>query len=150
MSANEVKLLPCPFCGSEAKQATECENGKGWVFCSNCGACSRIAQHIDHAIAYWNNRTLPAPVSEGWADISTAPRDGTSILVVGGTYYSDGGGAGSDFDFELKEPTISNWFRDGWHIGYGEAYNDEKWAEPTHWRPLPAPPAVKQSTKEEL
>jgi len=60
-----------------------------------------------------------------WQPIETAPRDGTLILIAGGTFF------GVD---------IAAWRRDGWCGGYGAEYDGEYWHKPTHWMPLPPPP----------
>lgn len=77
-----------------------------------------------------------------WQPIETAPKD-RSILVVGGTWSSDGGGSGMcDNDYPLTQSVIACWQRDGWCMGNGDAYNEEWWATPTHWMPLPPPPSA--------
>lgn len=71
---------------------------------------------------------------DGWLPIESAPRDGTYVLLFG----------------ELEQPYVSNYdtFRDG----FGDKYTG--WVSPdagelgpglmspTHWRPLPQPPAM--------
>jgi len=63
--SDEVKLLPCPFCGGEAKVAgydicsfevacTDCKAGVGWVV---------DYQFKADAIAAWNRRAAAEPVS---------------------------------------------------------------------------------------
>ena len=73
-----------------------------------------------------------------WAGIESAPKD-VSILVCGGTWYSDGGGDSSE-DFPMRGVHIADWKSDGWQIGYGSRYDEEYWAEPKYWMPLPSPP----------
>lgn len=73
-----------------------------------------------------------------WRDISTAPRDGTDILVF-------------DAD-ELGLPdtaccTVVRWYGGEWAIvGYGGPIVEEDgWVRtfmPTHWMPLPDPPVT--------
>ena len=65
-----------------------------------------------------------------WKDISTAPRDGTWIMVYWPT-MSIGMFPFTVFWDEGWEPA-SNYARD-----YGEVY-------PTHWMPLPKPPTEKE------
>lgn len=64
--------------------------------------------------------------SEGWQDISTAPKDGTHILVS-------------------REPMLTtsvHWFDDSWQlsVNYIGDHSDyvEHWGQPTHWMPLPS------------
>jgi hypothetical protein len=47
-----------------------------------------------------------------WRDISTAPRDGTRVLIVGGN----------------------------WLAAVIASADGKLWGQPTHWRPLPLPP----------
>ena len=58
-----------------------------------------------------------------WQPISTAPRDGTHILVC----------APSVIRPALAAYDVSGWAR----IGLGDLHY-----EPTHWQPLPAVPSV--------
>lgn len=75
-----------------------------------------------------------APAVAGWHPIETAPKDGTIILLVGGTYH------GNPFPgyWELRpfspgRPWVS-------------VVNDRRLYEhvPTHWMPLPAAPAKQE------
>lgn len=57
-----------------------------------------------------------------WQPIETAPRDGTRVLT---------------FRRDFSESYAVAWFgRGGWIPVNGSA-----WPEPTHWAPLPEPPA---------
>lgn len=61
--AEEVKLLPCPFCGGEGKPA-ECESGafydspfKPWeIVCQGCGISGPLEDTQAAAITAWNTR----------------------------------------------------------------------------------------------
>lgn len=70
----------------------------------------------------------PEPVVDGWRDIATAPKDGTSILV-----WADG----------YDRPEVVRWAVrrgvGGWLGGDNSIFDDT----PTHWMPLPQPPEVK-------
>lgn len=61
------ELLPCPFCGGEAKDATDgsCDCcGKRVNGCIRCIRCGGEVSHFDsseEAITAWNHRTTPAP-----------------------------------------------------------------------------------------
>ena len=50
---NEIKLLPCPFCGGEAKWATE---HKHWIICKRCQSESDYYENSDDALKAWNTR----------------------------------------------------------------------------------------------
>ena len=64
-----------------------------------------------------------------WRDISTAPRDGTWMLGWEGPSGTSCG------ILVMRWKPEGSWFEEGW-------YDDGKrQAEPTHWMPLPAPPA---------
>lgn len=64
---NEAQLLPCPFCGGEAKlspaQYADSVRFYTLVRCTNCGAQVPAAHHNrvrerEIVIAAWNNRTI--------------------------------------------------------------------------------------------
>lgn len=76
---------------------------------------------------------------QAWRDIATAPKDGTTVLlyrevapftVVGYGRWEEAFG-------------ISGWISYGFHRGGDDASNLGL-ASPTHWQPLPAPPARPQ------
>lgn len=71
--------------------------------------------------------------ADGWRDIASAPKDGTWILVWLG-------GVANCAD------TIQ-WAYDGWWNGCSGYVRSE--GPPTHWRPLPDPPALIPTEREE-
>ncbi len=72
----------------------------------------------------------PALAQEGWQDISTAPRDGQPILAWDPYYL---------MRCARPDPSSGSWLTD---LPYGvERGEREMRIEPTHWMPLPAPPA---------
>ena len=62
-----------------------------------------------------------------WQPIETAPRDGTWILLTGGS-------VGWDWDGDSKPRVVAAQFSERNAGHYGEYEN------PTHWMPLPEPP----------
>lgn len=84
----------------------------------------------------------PVAVEE-WQPIETAPRDGTTILLVGGVY----GGLPFPGKWDSSEfvSPVARWFSS---ISKGHLYNHV----PTHWRPLyatpPSSPRISASSAE--
>ena len=85
-----------------------------------------------------------------WRPIETAPKDGTEILVCGGTFSDDCDW--SDTAYPYSGYAIVQW--DGQDNGHpweghpchdGDGYRNHA---PTHWMPLPAPPALATASKE--
>jgi hypothetical protein len=72
-------------------------------------------------------------VSPKWQPISTAPKDGTSILI----FEADESSAGSVRVSRWREDTIPN----GW-TGTERA--------PSHWLPLPLPPKMPRVVSSDL
>lgn len=74
--------------------------------------------------------------AEGWQPIETAPRDGSRILAMIRWSWSDG------TDGEAQD--VIYWYAGGkfWVCGTPMNYVQglDEGVEPTHWRPLPAPP----------
>lgn len=64
----DIKLLPCPFCGGEAKVSSNNMMIKGnsemcaWVYCKKCGARthyerrSKREHYVRDAVNAWNAR----------------------------------------------------------------------------------------------
>jgi len=75
-----------------------------------------------------------------WQPIETAPKDGTRILVCGGTYYCT-----DDYDdkgYPLNHVRIANWDKHDarWFSGDASAHDVFYIARPTYWQHLPEPP----------
>lgn len=108
-------LKPCPFCGGTDIDGTW-DNG---VFCENINCEGQID------FGHWTGEGAKEAVHEAWntrpdqwQPIETAPKDGTAIIVGGGT---------------------AEWNPNqyGWFSHQGQAIIE--W-EVTHWMPLPEPP----------
>lgn len=69
-----------------------------------------------------------------WQDISTAPKDGTAVLIWNPSSYQGKGGSFVGIYFKTREYGLQ-WIC---HPGYIRA-------EPTHWMPLPPPPGDRTS-----
>ena len=135
MTTDEMtELKPCPFCGAIARLA-RLYNGGECAYCPNedCAVQPELKGYLEpeEAITAWNTRAdVSAPDNNGWQPIETAPRDGTPILsCVEGD----------------PEPVIAWW--DKWEYGcywktLNEYYAMDRGRIPTHWMPLPQPPAL--------
>lgn len=87
--------------------------------------------------------TLARMEPVGWRPIETAPKDGTEIDV-----WINGEFPGRRTDVSWRKPTDSEWWVHGgdtietpdatWHDCFGPLGSCE---QPTHWQPLPTPPA---------
>lgn len=126
------ELKPCPFCGGEAEHAVgKRGNGEPWEYIE-CGVCGATA---DGAIA-WNTRAAPPPEpSEAWQPIETAPKDGAWVLAARGvipyvTAWDDGEEIWFTFNRGYESVREKH-----------EGLKGVVW-EPTHWMPLPEPPAI--------
>jgi len=78
----------------------------------------------------------PPPAVEGWRDIATAPRDGTPILVANACN-------GAVYDARWEERGGNG---PGWVDGVIDLCEDEIVYSPSHWQPLPPPPAESEAT----
>ena len=53
---NEVKLKPCPFCGSTDVAVIGNDDRLFNVECSDCGILGPVSSSYEYAVLYWNNR----------------------------------------------------------------------------------------------
>lgn len=74
---------------------------------------------------------LEAARKDGWQPIETAPKDGSEIILFDPDYFQRSG-----FEGRYSAP------RGNWLSSYDSPVN------PTHWRPLPAPPAIESAREE--
>lgn len=131
------------WCGNQGRPVT------GGYFATTEEAKLACQQHLNSIISQNSNAPelaqavidLSARVEElekGWQPIETAPKDGTRIL-----------GLTSFGDIEICEYcTITNYTYEEAGDGlFGRTVHvDEFWSnnKPTHWMPLPAPPAAEK------
>jgi len=130
-TAAEAALLPCPFCGSNPKWfVSELDPfGPAYLGCNSesCFGPRTTATGAD-TIAQWNARAPSPPAPGGWQTMETAPRDGTYVLCA-------------------SRPLSGEWCFDvGRHCSNNIWVNEQfsTVPSPTHWMPLPAPPATPQ------
>ena len=75
-----------------------------------------------------------------WLPIESAPKDGRSILIGGGSYSYSGETFPEDRPFEQVAKAA---YVDGeWFGGFGSEYDEKYSHSPTHWMPLPSPPGA--------
>jgi hypothetical protein len=140
------KLEPCPWCGERLASLTVSE-GSTFRWRKVDGCCTdgpeirhdtmaddQAAAEIDstqRAITAWNTRpALLRDAGDGWRAIESAPRDGTKVLLCHSGY------AHPFYDRDRMPRVWVDFFRGGsW-------YNTAPSGQPTHWRPLPQPPAM--------
>ena len=76
-AAEEIALLPCPFCGGEPRLWQN--GGQSWITCRQCGGKSAALSHPEDAKNSWNRRALVQKAREEerpkWQPIETAPKD---------------------------------------------------------------------------
>jgi len=111
----------------------------GDLYCVYCQWCGRAVPFMSYsyghiadvnaeAIAAWNTRPREdSGVVDEWRPIETAPRDGSNVIV-----------------FEpFSDPVVAffSQMNRKW-LGPRDSYGDAEVMQPTHWRPLPQPPAL--------
>jgi hypothetical protein len=135
-------LLPCPFCGSEAKEILL--GREDYIECDNKN-CGNYGNAIATAKAWNTRQQLAKPVDE-WMPIETAPKDGSIFLgakdddvlpcrwIIGDDDGVDCMGSDDGFcDLEFNLFIQARSFGNHEYRSIGN--------QPTHWQPLPAPPA---------
>jgi hypothetical protein len=104
--------------------------GSNALSADEAGQMSACADELDEVLSV-------SPQPEGWQPISSAPRDGTMILV----YPSSNWVEGTKGDYEVT----------CWDVDFGcwmlSAIPDD-YAGPTHWMPLPSTPVLPAPERE--
>lgn len=81
-----------------------------------------------------------------WQPIETAPKDGTWVLLTGGTCDEDEGDkkqrvvTGQHTNY-LNGSTRTKW---RWQFAWYDSGYDGQYEGPTHWMPIPETPVQKQ------
>ena len=65
LTAGDVKLLPCPFCGGDGaiEKTTYGRPIMKWVKCRNCEAGATAYSTVSDAVSAWNARPSLAPTA---------------------------------------------------------------------------------------
>ncbi len=104
---------------------------------------------LDHAATPPN-----AALADGWMPIETAPKDGRVLLL--GYYNARGNWRTLRGEWVSEDEIAEYWENDdaepGWYETAVEAEDPPNaWpTNPTHWRPLPAPPTLNASGEGQL
>jgi hypothetical protein len=100
-------------------------------------------------------KAVPAASEVGWQPIESAPKDGTEILILAHgmaiqARYCPGEWS-EDTPISPAEYGGALWvaFDDAVQFEIEETPHGDLHGAVTHWRPLPAPPALKASEREE-
>ena len=75
----------------------------------------------------------------GWHLIETAPKDGTPVLIAGGTFEVSNSMHGEITSVGVTIATFEKWEK-LWRGDNAGGHDEYYWHKPTHWMPLPAPP----------
>jgi hypothetical protein len=100
---------------------------------------------MKESIVWGNLMFVPEPKrTMDWQPIETAPKDGTWVLLSGGKIYY---GWDGDSQPGVVSGQFSHWFngseRSGgaWQFAWYDGGYYGEYESPTHWMPLPKPPA---------
>ena len=88
---NDSKLLPCPFCGGNAKEE---RSGRGLLIHVGCESCvvwfGAGSSMREQAVAAWNRRSLTAPDSGEREDGVRVPRGIAQAVAERVGWHGDG------------------------------------------------------------
>jgi hypothetical protein len=88
----------------------------------------------------WMRAALTAALAAMWRPIEEAPRDGTEVLVAGGTFYNSMSTFTDDLPF--IGPSWACWddYCREWRGENSGGHDEFFYYKPTHFMPLPSPP----------
>ncbi len=89
-------------------------------------------RRLNDLLADRERRAQPAPGAEAWQPIETAPRNRSLLLCVAGTPVPIYCGRYRTGNLGEPQPSQAAWRCD----------SSGRFANPTHWQPLPAPPVA--------
>ena len=156
--AQVQELLGCPWCGEAPQVSERCYQGSYPIWTIQCVTRECPAQRVmvedntkSEAITAWNTRH-GAGDAEAWRSIDSAPRDGTRIILGRPDLDGDGGISVAGYWLEELEDGVDYMGNDGgftdvdfqvFQPGRSFGAESHRYAgnQPTHWRPLPAPPS---------
>jgi hypothetical protein len=97
----------------------------------------------DELKEYWLNAShaaLTAALAAMWRPIEDAPKDGTEVLVAGGTFYNSTSTFTDDLPF--IGPSLACWddYCREWRGENSGGHDEFFYYKPTHFMPLPSPP----------
>ena len=86
---SEIKLLPCPFCGGEARLQRKGKKREYYVICKKCGCRTPYYKYQfssneklrEEAIATWNTRKPMERIIERLEEEATAYEDNFGELI---------------------------------------------------------------------
>ena len=86
-SVSEIKLLPCPFCGEEAKLHHNTLTDKFKVWCSECDCRTDVYSDEKEAIKSWNTRKPMERINAIFKERSEKYLGEAKILRHNKSYY---------------------------------------------------------------
>lgn len=132
----EIKLLPCPFCGSKDVVADHDQANYWYVCCRKCLARSLPRYKKDDGIKGWNTRALDKPNSDGWVPVEDRLPDAkegfehTEQCLVWYQPTQDATGNFGIAYYHYNSPYEGAGWIDFAHLG----------RTPTHWKRIVPPP----------